>query len=115
MKLYKFHWDCGREGDLSGMFIVSAEGERILKAMVGEQLEFGEALGRKSDVSGTLDEVDLSVVDATQDDLEAVCRVMFGGPLGDCLWGTLSGFCPLDYIGESGIDFDALKAKAGVA
>ena len=41
-KLYKFHWDCGRQGDLEGMFIAD---EQAVADAIGKEAQFGEALG----------------------------------------------------------------------
>ena len=49
-KLYKFHWDCGRMGNLDGVFI--AEPKEI-EALIGKEIHFGEVLGKHSDIQGT--------------------------------------------------------------
>ncbi len=58
-KIYKFYWDCGRQGSISGIF--SAE-ESYVKECIGKRVNFGEALGKHSQVYGTLEEKDLTVL-----------------------------------------------------
>jgi len=89
-KIYKFDWDCGRMGDLSGLFIAdSAEIEKL----IGKEIYFGEVLGKHSEVSGTLDKDDLTV---QTDDQEFIKK--FEKLIGT---GTISGFNPLDYYDEA--------------
>lgn len=40
--LYKFHWDCGRNGDLQGLFVAT---EDEVKDAIGSEAYFGEVLG----------------------------------------------------------------------
>lgn len=49
--VYKFHWDCGRLGDVEGVFI--ARPSWVDKA-IGEEVYFGEILGKHSEIYGTL-------------------------------------------------------------
>lgn len=115
MNLYHFHQDYGRAGDIYGIFIVSDEGEKILRALVGMEIDFGEALGRKSETVGVLYAEELIRAEATDEEILTVCRVLREeAPVGGRRWTTISGYNPLDYIGETGIDWDALLLKAGV-
>ena len=113
MKLYYFHWDCGRQGDLDGIFVVSEEGEKILRALIGMEIDFGEALGKHSQIVGTLEASELEAVEATDEEILTVCRVL-RIPFDGARWATISGHNPLDYIGNTGIDFEALLVKAGL-
>ena len=55
MPLYKFHLDCGRMGKLEGVF--KAEEYEISKLM-GQNVYFGEVLGKHSEISAVIsDEV----------------------------------------------------------
>ena len=115
MNLYHFHQDYGRHGDLRGIFIVSDEGEKILRALIGMEIDFGEAFGKHSEVRGELYAEELTRAEATDEEILTVCRVLREeAPVGGRRWTTISGYNPLDYIGESGIDWDALLLKAGV-
>ena len=84
-KLYQFHWDCGRMGHLYGLFIAE---EADVSEVVGEEIYFGEVLGKHSEIVGTLEEGDLTVKSEDQDLIKKL-----QGIFGD----HLSGFNPLDY------------------
>jgi hypothetical protein len=51
-RLYRFNLYCGRMGSLHGLF--TADESEIVDA-IGKRVNFGEALGKHSDVSCTLD------------------------------------------------------------
>lgn len=59
-RLYKFYFDYGRMGGLSGLF--AADDEEI-SALDGKRLYFGEALGKHSEVYGDFSRDMLEVVD----------------------------------------------------
>lgn len=90
-KLYRFNWDCGRMGHVEGVFIAdSAE----VSSCIGREVYFGEILGKHSEVQGTLEEGELTVL---SDDKEFIDK------LSDVFCGTrISGYCPLDYLSEEG-------------
>lgn len=86
-KIYEFHWDCGRMGDIQGMFIADdADVERL----IGQQIYFGEVLGKHSEISGELEINDLTVMTDDQTFIEKFIEIM-----GD---GTISGYNPFDYF-----------------
>lgn len=88
-KLYKFYWDCGRQGDVEGVFIAT---EREVKNAIGCDVYFGEILGKHSDVHGTIEEneiKELKVSPTTVEELEKV------------IGKTISGYNPLSYIERS--------------
>lgn len=88
-KLYKFQWDCGRQGSVEALFV---EEEETVRAAVGKTIEFGEVLGKHSDVHGTLEEADLEMVTDDQDFLLKLVQVI--GKF------TVSGHNPLSYMEE---------------
>lgn len=47
-KLYSFYLDCGRMGDLSGIFVAD---EDDVARIEGKRVNFGEVLGKHSDVN----------------------------------------------------------------
>lgn len=51
--VYKFEWDCGRMGELSGIFVADSED---VKNAIGKRVYFGEVLGKHSDIYGTIEE-----------------------------------------------------------
>lgn len=85
-KLYKFYWDCGRAGDLEGVFIAE---EKTITNAIGSEVDFGEVLGKHSYIHGTLDEDDLEVIDMSEELL---------AELKEKLGRTISGYNPLNYI-----------------
>ncbi|AQW88693.1 hypothetical protein FDH34_gp168 [Serratia phage BF] len=87
-KLYEFYLDCGRMGDLSGLFVAT---EDELRALQGSTIWFGEALGKHSEV--WIDEFKFEdYCEVKCDDQEKV--EWLAGLLGY----TLSGYNPLDYF-----------------
>jgi hypothetical protein len=56
MNLYRFYWNCGRAGSLESYFVAT---EEDVQAALGRGVSFGEALGKHSDVTGTLEPEDL--------------------------------------------------------
>lgn len=84
--LIEFYWDCGRQGDLSGMFITTrAELDKI----VGKEVYFGEVLGKHSEVYGKIEADDFTVLTDDQDFLKKFIEI-----LGE---GTINGYNPFDY------------------
>lgn len=89
LRLYRFHWDCGRQGDVTGVFVAS---EADVEAAIGKTVSFGEILGKHSDITGTLDAEDLTIV--TDDQAFIHKAVEYG--LGQV------GYNPLEYLMEDG-------------
>lgn len=85
-KLYKFYWDCGRMGEVDGLFV--ADSDDIEKAL-GKQVYFGEILGKHSEVYGDLEECDCKVI---TDDPQVI--KIFED------YKISSGFNPLNYLSE---------------
>lgn len=69
-KLYKFYEDCGRLGELSGLFFVSEKEEEKLKKCYGQLITFYECLGKHSEVSVEITENNLSLLTDDQNFLE---------------------------------------------
>ena len=86
-KLYRFQWDCGRNGVVEGVF--SADDD-MLESSIGKRVYFGEILGKHSEVHGTLDNDDLEVL---TDDQEFIAKAEEYGlvPI---------GYNPLSYMVE---------------
>jgi hypothetical protein len=84
--LWKFYWDCGRAGELDGLFVATEEEVEYAK---GKHAYFGEVLGKHSEVYGTIDEGDIWKLDVSPEAVEEVSKV---------LGHDWSGFNPLDYI-----------------
>ena len=90
--IYKFYVDCGRMGDLSGVFV--ADSEIVEKAIAkGKSVYFHDVLGKHSEI-----EVDLSESNITlaSDDPSVVAIV---SELDLC-----NGINPFDYFDEDELD-----------
>lgn len=83
-KLYRFFWDCGRQGEVNGIFV--AEEENI-KESLGKEVYFGEILGKHSEICGELSEEDFEVL---TDDQEFIKKFQE--------FGCASGYNPLSYL-----------------
>jgi exosome complex RNA-binding protein Rrp4 len=53
MSIYKLIVDCGRMGDLNGVFEATPN---QIQELMGKKVNFGEVLGKHSDVSVVIDE-----------------------------------------------------------
>lgn len=93
-KLYRFLWDCYRNGQLEGLFI--AEEAEVEKA-VGGYVYFGEVLGKHSEVDGTLEARDITVKSDDEVFVSKLAEVLLGNA--DAT-GIISGFNPLDALEE---------------
>ncbi|WP_085829092.1 hypothetical protein [Clostridium massiliodielmoense] len=85
-KLYKFFWDCGRQGEVEGMFIAE---ETEVQEVIGEKVYFGEILGKHSEVYGTIEEGEITELEVSETTVREMEEVI----------GTnISGYNPLHYI-----------------
>lgn len=86
--LVRFFWDCGRMGDVDGLFVTTKE---ELEKAYGKRVYFGEILGKHSEVYGTLDREDIEVLSDDKIFIEQLTHL---------LGNHLSGYNPLDKIEE---------------
>jgi hypothetical protein len=84
--LARFYWDCGRNGDVEGLFITT---KADLKKLYGKNVYFGEILGKHSEVHGEVNECDIDILTEDQDFLVKLEAI---------LGTTLSGYNPFDYF-----------------
>lgn len=91
--LWRFYWDVRRHGSVRGLFV--ATDDEVQKAL-GEYVYFGEILGKHSEVSGTLEEADLTRL---TDDADFIAKFEE--------YGCASGYNPLQYINEGEADEEA--------
>ena len=82
--IYKFHWYCGRQGDLNGLFLADSD---VIEKSIGKHVYFGEVLGKHSEVEGTLDSGDVSLVSDDPNDVAVFERLKLS-----------TGFNPLSYM-----------------
>ena len=87
--IYEFYWDCGRQGDVSGIFVADVID---VESAIGREIYFGEILGKHSEVYGVLNKSDLELKSDDQDFVSKFISIM-----GD---GTVSGHNPLTNISE---------------
>jgi hypothetical protein len=87
--LWKFYWDCGRSGEVEGLFVAT---EDEVNAVIGQGVYFGEILGKHSEVRGTIDEGEITKVNLDTETVEKVSKI---------LGSTWSGYNPLEYLEES--------------
>lgn len=87
LKLCKFYWDCGRMGDVEGIFVAC---DRQIENALGKRIYFGEILGKHSEIYGDLNKEDLTILTEDQDFIKKAVE-----------YGILpTGFNPLDYLSE---------------
>ena len=85
LKLYCFCWPRERGGDVEGLFVEDSD---VVENAIGSDVYFGEICGKHSDVYGTLDEEDLTVVSEDQEKINWLV---------DILGRSISGYNPFDY------------------
>lgn len=85
--IYKFHADCGRMGDLEGVFVAD---KSEIENIMGETVYFGEVLGKHSEVYFDIQEKHLTLV--TEDEKMISLFEEFD---------LSAGHNPLDYYEES--------------
>lgn len=85
--IVEYYEDCGRMGDLSGVFITT---QAELDAAIGGDYNFGEALGKHSEVYG---ELNAGMVTVKSSDQEFIAK--FEEVMGT---GTISGYNPVENI-----------------
>lgn len=83
---YKFEFDCGRMGELTGTFFADSFD---VESVIGKEVYFGEVLGKHSEVYGTIDEGGITLI---TDDTEII-KVLKDGK-------ASVGINPLDYLDQ---------------
>ena len=57
--IYRFYWDCYRQGSLEGLFVATDD---EVNHIIGQEVYFGEVLGKHSEIFGTVDTEDLQLL-----------------------------------------------------
>ena len=96
LNLYAFRWDCGRMGELNGLFVAE---ESEVEKLLGQEIYFGEVLGKHSEIYGELEGDDLTVKSDDQDFINKLVNVIGST--------TISGYNPFDYYYPEDYDEDA--------
>lgn len=85
--LAQFNLNCGRMGDLDGLFIADSD---AIRDAYGTEVYFGEVLGKHSEITCELDPSQITIKSEDQDFI-AKLESVIGSQ-------TISGFNPFDYI-----------------
>jgi hypothetical protein len=90
--VYKFHADCGRMGDLEGIFVQRKD---YVQALIdsGVEVYFGEVLGKHSEVCGSIDAKELIMLSEDENIVDIFVKNKI-----------YSGFNPFDYANLQGRD-----------
>lgn len=91
--LYRFNLDCGRMGDLSGIFIAD---QKQIDKIEGKNIYFGEVLGKHSEIyiDDFKAESFLTKLTDNSEFIENVKKFISDGD------ETISGFSPVEYFEE---------------
>lgn len=90
--IYKFDADFGRSGELTGIFVST---EQEITDIIGKEVYFGEALGKHSEVSMTVEEDNFTLVTTDANFIKLFLQ-----------YDLSNGHNPFDYIDEDYIDED---------
>jgi len=90
--LWRFGWDCGRQGDVEGLFVAT---QTEVNNVIGKNVYFGEILGKHSEVCGVIEDGEIRKVDLDSETVGKVSKI---------LGNNWSGYNPLDYLEEDDED-----------
>lgn len=85
--LFKFYWDCGRQGHIEGLFISTEED--VSNKLIDKEINFGEVLGKHSEVHGIIESSDISIIYISKEALDELEFI-----IGD----TVSGYNPFNHL-----------------
>lgn len=88
--IYRFYWDCGRSGELNGVFV--ADSVDVEKA-IGREIYFGEVLGKHSEISGKIEANEIALVSDDPGDVQTFERL-----------GLETGHNPITTLADAGED-----------
>lgn len=89
-QLYRFNLDCGRMGDLDGLFVTTQE---ALNKALNKTIYLYEVLGKHSEIEVTISNDTLTLLSEDQEKLEWLLNINGG-------FETISGINPLEYVEE---------------
>ncbi|MEI7486825.1 MAG: hypothetical protein WCJ72_05355 [Chryseobacterium sp.] len=69
--VYKMHIDCGRSGELEGVFVAK---KSHIKILIDSEMEvyFGEVLGKHSEVYGKIEKKEIKMVSDNEDVVKVI-------------------------------------------
>lgn len=82
--VYRFNFDAGRNGSLTGIFVADDE---AVRSVIGSEAYFGEVLGKHSEIQGTIEADHITLV--TQDQEFATKFEALGCETGFSPWDGL--------------------------
>ncbi|MDE5507735.1 hypothetical protein KRE40_03595 [Elizabethkingia meningoseptica] len=89
--VYKLNFDCGRAGELNGIFIATKKQvEKLVES--GIEVYFGEVLGKHSEIYGSIEENEIQMITDESNVVEVIEK-----------YGLENGYNPFD---EQSINFD---------
>lgn len=88
-KLYRFSWSF-RGGDIESLFVAT---EKELEAALGKDVYFGEVLGKHSEIWGTLEKEDLTLISEDQANIAWLVDTVGSN--------SICGLNPLEYFNEN--------------
>lgn len=89
--IVRYFKDLGRMGELNGLFILNDRKE--IDDLVDKTIEFGECLGKHSDIMVDLSKDDYEILTEDQEFIEKFIEIVGQS-------GTISGLNPVDYYGD---------------
>jgi hypothetical protein len=89
VRLWKYKLDCGRMGNIDGVFLASDD---EIKEVIGKTVYFGEALGKHSEVEAVIEEKELTEITSNQAVIFELHRSIEGN--------TLCGYNPVEYYAD---------------
>jgi len=92
--LVEYFVECGRMGDLNGLFVCT---EEEMQQAIGKTVEWGEVLGKHSDIYHVLKPEHFTI---KSNDQEFISKLV------DLLGYSISGFNPIDKLSEDEEDED---------
>ena len=111
--LYHFEWYCGRQGMVESLFLAT---EEMVDWIIGKEVNFGEVLGKHSEIYGEIEEKEITKINISNDSIKEI-----GFELDSDTW---IGYNPFEYVSveydcpECGylieghnINFDTFEAK----
>ncbi len=93
-RLYKFNFDCGRMGNLDGIFVAD---DKKIKQLIKQNpsIYFGEVLGKYSEIFGDFSEMNVEKIKMDSRTVKKVSSILGKS------WG---GYNLMDYVKESELD-----------
>ena len=91
--LVEYYAEFGRMGHIEGLFVCT---EQQYQKALGREVDWGEILGKHSEIYHTLSESDLVIKSRDQGAIDAICQL-----LGRT--STISGYNPIAQLEESDI------------